>query len=101
MEASSYSKKTLFMLLEFWESLGSVAHAVCGAPWQRLLGMTGARDFQRRKIHEKLLNSNYKSQEMPLVQVTVNESSVRHFHDVHMLLHWETSIAPSDKGTQM
>lgn len=53
MEVSSYAKKMLFTLLEGWESLGSVAHAACGAHWQRLLGMPGVRELQRRKIQEK------------------------------------------------
>lgn len=101
MEVSSDSKKMLFTLLEGWESLGSVAHAACGAHWQRLLGMPGVRELQRRKFQEKLLNSGSSFQEMPLVQVTVSERSVRHFHNVLVLLHWGASKAPSEEGTQV
>lgn len=58
--------------------------------------MPGVRAIQRRKINGKLLNSNYNFQEMPLVQLW-NERSVRNFHNVLVLLHWEASKAPPKK----
>lgn len=58
-------------------------------------------NFREEKSRKKLLNSGSSFQEMPLVQVTVSERSVRHFHSVLVLLHWGASKAPSEEGTQV
>lgn len=63
-------RKCCLMLLEGWESLGSAAHT---SHWQKLLGVPGVGEIQRRKINEMLLNSNYNFQEMLLVKLWVRD----------------------------